>query len=118
MTRFSPHCELSNRSRVSLTTPPARYVPATFSNAYGPKALFKRLIGRPFPPTPLASSGNTDNSSASATAPPQSAEDKFKSQGYRIHEVGPPNLEGKGLKEFEEEVMRLKRDGWGLRCPF
>ena len=38
-------------------------------------------------------------------------------QGYRPESVGPARLEGKGLREFEEEKTRLMSAGRG-GCPF
>lgn len=70
------------------------YVEASFSNRWALKSWFKWMIGKPYPGSP-----------------------GFKSEGYVLEEVGPKNLEGKGLEYFTQTKERLLRQSRG-GCPF
>ncbi|CAA9957301.1 hypothetical protein PTMSG1_00909 [Pyrenophora teres f. maculata] len=69
------------------------YIKPTFSARWGPKALLLRLIGGAVP-----------------------GENKYFPHGYRIHELGPSKLVGRGDNEMEKtrEEIRAKRRG----CAF
>ncbi|PKS08645.1 hypothetical protein jhhlp_005034 [Lomentospora prolificans] len=70
------------------------YVKPTWWNTCGPGALFTRLLGGLVPAN---------------DAP-------FRPEGYKIEDLGPENLEGKGRPEMEAEMQRLRaRRGGG--CP-
>ena len=42
---------------------------------------------------------------------------KYKSQGYHMYEVGPTNMDGKGMDAYEETRQKLFAQGRGA-CPF
>jgi hypothetical protein len=83
----------SGRLHLNYYTAEPFYVRNTLRNRYGLQAWLKWLAGNPIPG------------------------DQFRPEGYLIPEVGPRAMEGKGLKEQEAGVTRLRamnRSG----CPF
>lgn len=69
------------------------YVKPTFWSRWGPEALFTRLTGGLVP----------------------SADGQYAPQGYKIENLGPVRLEGKGAEEMEKEVQRIRAQRGG--CP-
>ncbi|KAL2354122.1 hypothetical protein BJ546DRAFT_95749 [Cryomyces antarcticus] len=72
------------------------YVKPTVKNRWALSALTDRIAGRPLP-------GDDGK--------------KFKPYGYKINDVGPTSMEGKGMQAFEEVRGRLMKQGRG-GCPF
>jgi hypothetical protein len=66
------------------------YVQPSFFSRWGPKALLLRLVGGAVPGSP-----------------------KYRPEGYRIHELGPSELVGKGTAEMEQtkKDLRARRVG-------
>lgn len=75
---------------------PPFYVKPTIWRRWGPEAWGSRLLGIPLP-------GDEGV--------------KYRPQGYKIPEVGPDSVFGKGAKSAEEMVDRLRQTRTG-GCPF
>ena len=71
-----------------------RYIQESFWNCYGPEAWIRWMTGRPCP-----------------------GGQKYKSQGYHMYEVGPTEMDGKGMNAYEETRQKLFTQGRGA-CPF
>lgn len=72
------------------------YIKPTLLNRYGPATWITRLMGLPLP-------GDDGN--------------KYYPQGYKIPEVGPENLKGKGIDFFKSETERVGKVRTS-GCPF
>jgi len=70
------------------------YSKPTFWNRWGPEAWFVRLSGGTVP-----------------------GEKEWLPEGYKIEEVGPRGVKGKGAKDLQEQEVRI-REVRGLGCPF
>lgn len=70
------------------------YIQESFWNCYGPEAWIRWMAGRPYP-----------------------GGQKYKSQGYHMYEVGPTQMDGKGMDAYEETRQKLFAQGRGA-CPF
>lgn len=70
------------------------YIKKTIWNCYGPEAWIRWAAGRPYPEG-----------------------QKYKSQGYHIHEVGPSKMDGKGMDAYEATRQKLFAQSRGA-CPF
>ncbi|KAF2088755.1 hypothetical protein K490DRAFT_72476 [Saccharata proteae CBS 121410] len=70
------------------------YVEPTFVERWSPKSWVKWLAGKPYP-----------------------GDKKFKPEGYRIQDVGPKSMEGKGMDDFSRTREKLLAQGRG-GCPF
>ncbi|OCK80615.1 hypothetical protein K432DRAFT_297294 [Lepidopterella palustris CBS 459.81] len=88
-----PDKETGRYHRLFYETEPW-YIPETLYTRYSPSAWLRWIAGRPIP-----------------------GGQKYKPEGYHMHEIGPSKMEGKGMEAYEEGKERLLKQGRG-KCPF